>query len=282
MTANQPATSSKTPAFGVSVKLRSFSLLPDPEPTPDPTPDDGDEEGDGDGQSEGGGEQEEKEETPDEGEGQEGGSETTEETEEQISDNDGEPLEPNVVYEEIEVTRKSPLTLSEASKKPRKSQIGLTALTIAVMAGVAVNLGIHGVQACERRQAEKRRVQMQETFNTIEISSSTKKQDSVVANSQSGLMGPGPSIANIGDEDFGDDRKPRRKVIVEDEDIDAIDQGKKKPAKRGRKKTKGGAKKNADNLLIQEDNAANDSWDSSRGGAKMIDMSNQMGIQSSP
>ena len=111
-------------------------------------------------------------------------------------------------------------------------------------------------------------------FNTIEVGDSVTPHlfgnEAVdVGNSeQHGLMGQGSSMAGIREEDF--DRKHNKKISISE----AIEEEEgKKVAIKGRKK-RNNAKRasNADNLNIDEGNQ-NDSWDSSRGHAKIVDLS---------
>ena len=114
-------------------------------------------------------------------------------------------------------------------------------------------------------------------LNTIEVGETVPnilgaQTGDVDSSYQNGLMGQGPSMAGLREEDF--DRKHNRKISISQ----AIeeDDGKKIPSK-GRKRrynAKKGA--NADKLNIDE-GSANESWDSSRGRAKVVDLSNKTG-----
>jgi len=121
---------------------------------------------------------------------------------------------------------------------------------------------------------ERKQINAMTYFNTIEVGDSVTPHlfgnEAVdVGNSeQHGLMGQGSSMAGIREEDF--DRKHNKKISISE----AIEEEEgKKGAIKGRKK-RNNAKRasNADKLNIDEGNQ-NDSWDSSRGHAKIVDLS---------
>lgn len=83
-------------------------------------------------------------------------------------------------------------------------------------------------------------------------------------------------MAGLNDDDFVDETNKKRNKMRISEAIEDEDTGKKKlgMAKKGKKKKRAGRKgQDADMLNVQQEEA-NDSWDSSRGQAKNIDLSN--------
>lgn len=175
-TGSVPSTSSKRPAFGLTVKLRSFDIrppapvvVPDPEPEPtdpDPTPTDP-----------------EPEENPGVVINPENPTVTPTEPEEKPTDGEGTGTiipddltetnqggEPETVEEIEYVTVRRPTTIAEQSKeKPRKKQIGLSVLTGAIALGIITYILIETCGRCVRKNNEKKQIRAMQQMNTIVV-----------------------------------------------------------------------------------------------------------------
>ena len=205
-TGSVPSTSSASPLFNISIKLRSFDLNP----------------------SSGETETDVTEPTDTETNPVDTGGETTDpgtvvdpidppiiEPESPIIPGNGEVvnenMEPEIVteIEYVRVTRTVPNknTIGEKSKnQKRKSQIGLHVLSAATALGVFVYITFSLCNKCKKKNQERRQIKTMNSFNTIEVSANP-------INSHQNLHGNSEQLGLVRGEDpnfFDDDKDQMR------------------------------------------------------------------------
>ena len=260
-TGSVPSTSSTSPLFDISIKLRSFEL--------NPVKDEVEEEVTEPTDKEVNPETDVPVTEPDE----------TDETEEPIDPpiiepekpiipDDGEVIdevdqEPEIVteIEYVRVTRTVPNnnTIGEKSKnQKRKDQIGLTVLSAATLLGVIVYMMMTCCSKCIKKTQERTQIKTMNSFNTIEVSANP-------VNSHQNLHGNSEQHGLVRDDDdknFFDGEKnnydldkdqARSKKMKISDAIQDQDSGKKKPASKKKKKKNSKKTKDADiNMLNVE------------------------------
>lgn len=153
------------------------------------------------------------------------------------------------------------------------------ATTLAILVWIIWQLCTNCIVKAQKRQ----QIRAMASFNTIEVGPSPFRHNASPggafdSNSQHGLMG-GPSIAGVNDDDFADGKDQARRKMKINEAIEDQDDGKKGKGRRVIKKKKKGPTKsgNADMLNVEQVDG-NESWESNRHNANVVDLSNTMGM----
>ena len=165
-TGNVPTTSTASPHFAITVKLRSFEInppLPEPTPAPTPTPEPTPEP-----------EPVEPEPEPEPIDPTPEVKPTEPEKEIQPPIDESELNEPEVitVYETEYITVKKPVIVNEQAKdKPRKKQVGLTVLTGGTVLAIGVYFLIEFIQKrrAKRHEGKQVKVTAMSSMDAIEI-----------------------------------------------------------------------------------------------------------------